>query len=77
MNNYPENSVNGGIPLKNVARKNVDISKYLDLGFCGKFWFKDNAGLSPCEPGSCLGKSQRAGRLMCYQILTHIGKVIS
>ena len=34
MTHSPENSVNGGIPLKNVTGDTVDISKYLDSSFC-------------------------------------------
>ena len=55
----------------------VDISKYLDFGFYDKVWFKDNAGLSPNEPGRWLCISHRTGRLICYHILTQTGKVIS
>ena len=71
------NSVNGGITLTNVTVDTVDITEYLDLGFYEKVWFKDNAGLSPSEPGRWLGISHRTGRLLCYHILTQTGKVIS
>ena len=57
--------------------KTVDISKYLDFGFYDKVWFKDDAGISPSEPGIYLVISHRKGRLICYHILTHTGKVIS
>ena len=70
MNHSSENKVNGGIPLTNVAGKTVDTSKYLDFGFYDKFWFKDNSGLSPSEPGRCLGISHQKRMLMCYHILT-------
>eukprot|EP00957_Ditylum_brightwellii_P055756 4224760-Ditylum_brightwellii.AAC.1 len=42
------------IPLTKVTGETVDISEYLDFGFYDKVWLKDNAGLSPQEPGSCL-----------------------
>ena len=71
------NSVNGGIILTNVTGETVDLSKYLEFGLYEKFWFKDNAGLSPGELGSWLGISRRTGMLMCYHILIHTGKVIS
>ena len=71
-----KNSVNGGIPLKNVTGETVHISKYLDSGFYDKFRFKDNDGISPIEPVRWLWISHQTGRLMCYHILTHTGKVI-
>ena len=77
MTHSSEKSVNGGIPLRNVTGETVDISKYLDFGFYEKFWFKDNSGLSPSEPGRWLGISHQTGRLMCYHILAQTGKVIS
>ena len=70
------NSVNGGIILTNVTGETVDLSKYLEFGLYEKFWFKDNAGLSPSEPGSCLGISHLTTRFMCYHILTQVEKVI-
>ena len=76
MTNYSENSVNGGIPLKNATGNTVDIYKYVEFGFYEKLWFKDNDSLSTSEPGRWLGISQRTGRLMCYYILTQIGKII-
>ena len=76
ITHFLENSVNGGIPLTNVTRKTVDISKYLDFGFYEKLWFKYNDSLSPIEPGRWLGISHRTGRLMCYHILTQTGKFI-
>ena len=76
MAHYSENSVNGGFPLTNVTGETIDISEYLDFGSHEKFWFKDNAGLSPSEPGSCLGISHLTTRFMCYHILTQVEKVI-
>ena len=77
MDYYSENSANGGITLTNVTGKTDDISEYLDSGFYGKFWYKDNAGLFNSKPGRWLGISHQTGRFMCYQILTKTGKVIS
>ena len=70
------NIFNGGIPLTNVTDKTVGISKYLHFGLYEKFWFKDNACLSPSEPGRGLGIIYRTVRLMCYHILTQKGQVI-
>ena len=50
---------------------------YLDFGFYDQIWYKDNAGLSPSEPGRWLGISHRTGRLMCYDVLTQKGTVVS
>ena len=77
MNNSSENNVNEGIPLTEVTRETVDISKYLDFGLYEKLWFKDNYGISTSEPGRWLWISHWTGRLMCYHILTQAGKVIS
>ena len=77
MTHSSANSVNGGIALTNVNGEAVDISEYLDFGFYDKVCFKDNGGLSNSEPGRWLGISHRTGRLVCYHILTHTGKVIS
>ena len=60
-----------------MTGKTVYISKYCDFGFYEKVWFKDNSGLSTSEPGMWLGVSHRTGRLICYHIITHTGKVIS
>ena len=76
MTHYSENSVNSGIPLKNMTGENVDISEYIDSGFYDKVGFKDNSGLSPSEPGRWLGISNLTGRLTYYHILTQTGKVI-
>ena len=70
-------SVNGEILLINVTNKTVDISKYIYFGFYDKLWFNDNYGLSPSEPGRWLWISHDTGRLMCYPILTHTGKILS
>ena len=40
--------------LTNVTDKTVDISEYVDFGFNGKFWFKDNYDISPSDPGRWL-----------------------
>ena len=69
--------INGCVPLTKVTGETTDISEYLDFGFYDPVWFKDNAGLSPAEPGRWLGISHRIGRLMCYNILTQRGSVIS
>eukprot|EP00957_Ditylum_brightwellii_P121217 9244363-Ditylum_brightwellii.AAC.1 len=55
----------------------VNISEFLDFGFYYKVWFKDNAGLSPQEPGKWLGVSHCTGRLLSYHILTQRGTVVS
>ena len=70
-------SLQGGIPLTEVTGETPDISEYLDFGFYDQVWYKDNAGLSPSEPGRWLGVSSRTGRLMCYWILNQHGAVIS
>ena len=62
---------------ENVTSETFDKSKYLDFGFYEKFWFKNNAGLSISEPGRLLGISHQKWRLMCYNIFTQTGKVIS
>ena len=69
--------IGGCIPLTYVTGESIDISEYLDFGFYDEVWFKDNAGLSPFEPGRWIGVSHRTGRLMCYHILTQRGTVIS
>ena len=63
-------TMDGCIPITEVTGETQDISKYLDFGFYDKVWFKDNAGLSPAEPGRWLGISKSTGRLMTYHILT-------
>ena len=68
---------NGNIPITEVTGETVDISEYLDFGFYDPVWYKDNAGLSPEQPGRWLGVSSRTGRLMCYFILTQKGTVVS
>ena len=68
MTHPSENSVNGWINLTNVTGETVDIYE--------KVWLKDNAGISPSEPGRWLGTSHWTGRLMCYHILTQTGRVI-
>ena len=55
----------------------ADVSEYLDFGFYDEVCFKDNTGLSPSEPGRWFGVSHRVGRLMCYNVLTQRGTVIS
>jgi len=70
-------SINGCIPLENVTGETPDISEYLDFGFYDHVWYKDNAGLGETLPGRWLGVSHRTGRLMCYNILTQNGTVIS
>ena len=69
--------LNGNIPITNVTGETPDISEYLDFGFYDEVWWKDNAGLSPDEPGRWLGVSHRTGRAMCYHILTQRGTVVS
>ena len=41
----------GHIPITQVTGETADISEYLNFGFCDEVWIKDNAGLSPSEPG--------------------------
>ena len=65
------------MPLENVTGETPDISEYLDFGFYDHVWYKDNAGLGETLPGRWLGVSHRTGRLMCYNILTQNGTVIS
>ena len=60
-----------------MTGETTDISEYLDFGFYDPVWFKDIARLSPTESGRWLGISHRLGRLMCYNILTQRGSVIS
>ena len=67
----------GTIPITDVTGETKDISEYLDFGFYDPVWYKDNAGLTPQQPGRWLGVSSRTGRLMCYFILTHKGTVVS
>ena len=71
-------NISGGhIPLTQVTGETADISEYLDFSFYDPVWYKDNAGISPFEPGRWLGVSHRVGRLMTYHILTQRGTVIS
>ena len=67
----------GTIPITEVTGETSDISEYLDFSFYDPVWYKDNAGLSPAQPGRWLGVSSRTGRLMCYHVLTQKGTVIS
>ena len=76
MTNYLENNVNGGIPLTNATINIVDIPEYLEFVLYDKVWFKDNATISPSEPGRWLGISYRTGMLICYHILPQTGRVI-
>ena len=66
-----------GIPRESVTGETEDISEYLDFGFYDRVWYKDNAGLSPSQPGRWLGVSKRTGRLMCYHVLTQKGSIVS
>ena len=66
--------LNGCVPLTDVTGETTDISELLDFGFYDEVWVKDNAGLSPPEPGRWLGVSHRTGRLMCYHILKQTGR---
>ena len=77
MTHSSSNCSNGGIPLTNITGETVDISEYIDFGFYDKLYFKDNDGVSPIEPGRRLGISHQSGRLICYNLLTQTGKVIS
>ena len=67
----------GAVPLTEVTGETSDISEYLDFGFYEQIWFKDNAGVSPFEPGRWLGVSHCTGSLMCYHVLTQRDTVIS
>ena len=60
-----------------MTGETIDISEYLDFVFYEKFEFKDNSSISPSYPGKWLGISHQIGRLVCYHILTQIGKVLS
>ena len=77
MTQYLSNGVNGGVIVTKFSGETIYISEYLDFGFYDKVWFKDNASLSPSEPVRWLVILNCTGRLICYHILTHIGKVIS
>ena len=70
-------SLNGQIPITTATGETADISEYLDFGFYDAVWFKDNAGLSPNEPGRWLGVSHRTGRNMCFHVITQNATVIS
>jgi hypothetical protein len=70
-------SMHGHIPLATVTGETPDISEYIDFGFYDEIWYKDNAGLSPPQPGRWLGVSHRVGRLMSYHVLTQRGTVIT
>ena len=67
----------GEVPLTELTRETSDISEYLDFGFYEQIWFKDNAGVSPFEPGSWLVFSHFTRHLMCYHVLTQRVTVIS
>ena len=67
----------GTILITNVTGDTPDISEYLDFEFYAQVWYKDNAGLSPQQPGRWLGVASRTGRLICYHILTQKGTVVS
>ena len=70
-------SIEGSVPITQVTGETADISEYLDFGFYKQVWWKDNAGLSNFEPGRWLGVSHRTGRMMCYNILTQRGTIVS
>ena len=67
----------GAVLLTEVTGGTSDISEYLDFGFYERIWFKDNAGVSPFEPGRWLGVYHCTRCLMCYHVLTQRGIVIS
>ena len=77
MTHSSEKSDHGGILLKYMTRKTVDILRYLDFVLYDKVLFKDNYGISPSEPVRWLGISHWKGRLTFYNILNQTGKVIS
>ena len=75
MTHSSAGSIEGSIPLTNVTGNSADISEYLDFSFYDELWYKDNAGTSPEEPARWLGVSHRI--LLCYNVLTQRGTVIS
>ena len=62
--------------MKHFTGETPDIGEYLDFGFYDAGWLKDNAGLSPNEPGRWLGISHRTGRNMCFHVLTQRGTTV-
>ena len=64
LTHSPVGKLEGSVPLAEVIGETSDMSEYLDLVFYEKIWFKDNAGVSPFEPGPWLGFYHRTGRLM-------------
>ena len=63
--------------LQDVTRKRPEISEYLDFGFYGHVYYKENDGLGMTAIGRWLGVSHRVDKLMSYWIVTQKGTVIS
>ena len=63
--------------MEQVTGETSNISEYLDFGFYGWVWYKDNARLSKNSIGQWLGIAHQVGNLMSYWILTEAGCVIA
>jgi hypothetical protein len=64
----------GRCPLEKITGESVDITEYLDFGFCDWIWYNDNAGLGETKIGRWLGVSHRVGPIMSYWILIKDGQ---
>ena len=60
----------GRTPLERITGDTVDITEYLDFGFCDWCWYHENAGLGPTKLGWWLVVAHKVGGLMSYWILT-------
>ena len=67
----------GSTPLERVTGDTVDISEYLDFGFCDWCWYHENVGLGPTKLGRWLGVAHKVGGLMSYWVLTTNSTVIT
>jgi hypothetical protein len=68
--------LDGKCPLEWITGESVNISEYLDFGFYGWAWCKENAGLGETKLGRWLGVLHRISTLMLYWVLTKDGKVL-
>ena len=70
-------NLQGHTPLEALTGYLLDISKYLDIGFYDRVWFKEDAGLGETKLGRFLGVSYHVRSLMSYWVFPVSGIPIS
>ena len=67
----------GRTTLKYMTAETPDISEYLDFGWYGQAWYKEDAGFVETKIVRFLRPSYQVGSLMSYWILTASGIPVS